>query len=150
MKCMLTMVAVVAAVMGSSAMAQDAGAAKPHKAAKAVEHAAAADLTVKGTISKVEETSKKDGKQVVHYILTEADGKIVTLPEAHGHKGKEGAAVAAISFADYVGKSVTVTGKGFETKKGARMTEVTKVDVDAAAPAAASAVAPVAAPAAAK
>ena len=133
MKCMLTTVAVVAAMICSSAMAQEAGAGK-HKAKAdgAAAVAAAVEMTVKGTIAEVKETNKK-GVAVVRYTLTEADGKVVTMPEAHaGHKAKD-APAAAFNFADYVGKTVTVIGKGVETKKGGHMTEVTKVDVEAAA-----------------
>jgi len=131
MKLMLTTVAVVAAMVCSSVMAQEAGAGK-HKAKADAAVAAAVDMTVKGTIAKSEETNKK-GVVVVHYTLTEADGKVVTLPEAHaGHKSKD-APAAAFNFADYVGKTVTVIGKGVETKKGAHLTEVTKVDVETAA-----------------
>ena len=111
------------------------------------------DMTVTGIITK-EDVTGKSGKTFSHYVLTDAAGKKVTLPggEGRGRGGKHGdAAVAAapkINLEEYVGKSVTVVGKGFERQKDGvtttRIVEITKIDQAAAAAPAPAAPAPVA------
>ena len=149
----IMLVAAVAAVVLSPVLVSQAqeGGAKPRGEFK---RPALTEMTVSGKVSK-EEVAGRNGKNFSHFVLTSAAGEKVILGGGEGRGGKAAAAAAAPAFqlGDYVGKDVTVTGKGFtserEGKKVTRLVEITKIDVaaPAAAPAPAAA-APAAAPAA--
>ena len=147
MKRMWLMVMVAAVVMSPVlyTQAQEAGGGKPKGESK---RPALTDITVSGKISKTDETGRT-GKTYARYILTEATGATVMLPSGEG-RGRTGDAAPAPAFklADYVGKDVTITGKGFEREGKKIFREITKIDVAAPAAAPAAAV-PAAAPAAA-
>lgn len=93
------------------------------------------DMTVSGKVTK-EERAGKDGKTMSHFVLTTADGgKVVLNTRRHAKEGEEKAATPEIKLDEYVGKDVTVTGKGFERERdGKKFTVIVKIDkVDAAA-----------------
>ena len=114
-----------------SAAEGDAKDAKPAKGDH--QQHALVDMTVTGKLAK-DEKPGKDGKPSVHYTVTDAQGAVTRVG---GHHAKEGAA-PAVNLEEYVGKDVTVTGKGYTTeregKKVSAIVEVTKVEA-AAAPA---------------
>lgn len=149
MKRLIGMLAVagVVAVSGfcTTAMADDAaagaGAAK-HKDGVKHERPELADMTVTGVLTKDSKTLK-DGKTVDVFTLTDAAGNKVMLGGEHQ---KAGAADVSAKLADFVGKTVTVTGKGFKREHdGKTMTRIVEVTtVEAAAAAAAAPAAPVA------
>lgn len=153
MKRMWSMAMVAAMVLSPvlGTQAQEAGGgAKPKGEHK---QPALTDMTVSGTVSK-EDRTNPNGKTFSHYVLTEASGAKVMLPGGEPH-ARPGATAPATTFKleEFVGKDVTITGKGFtmerEGKKITRLAEITKIDVTvpAAAPAATPAAAPAAAPA---
>ena len=145
------MVIVMSPVLCMVASAQDAGGAPAPGApapagggrgmAKAMPPTS--DMTVTGKISK-EDRPGRGGQTHSQYILTDAAGSKVVLSEGHGPRGKHADAQApaapAIDLEAYVGKDVTVVGKGFEMdhngQKTKRIVEITKIDAAAAAPAA--------------
>ena len=137
---MLTVAGIVA-VSGfcSVALADDgAGAAPKHKDGVKHERPEATDMTVTGVIAK-ESKTLKDGKTVDVFTLTDGNGSKVWL----GGERKDAGEVAA-KLADYVGKSVTITGKGFKREHdGKTMTRITEIIKVEAAAAAAAPVAPV-------
>jgi len=96
------------------------------------------DMTVTGMLSKESKTVKDKTFDV--YVVTDATGNKVMLGGRHGDK--DGAGDAAVKLADFVGKNVTITGKGFKSAKMTRIVEITKVE--AASDAAAAPAAPVA------
>lgn len=108
----MLIVAAVAAVVMSPVMsfAKDTGQGSGEKPA-------AVEMTLTGKIS---QDAAKTGP--AKFILTDKDGKKVKLPKSE-----------TIKLDDFVGKDVTVTGKGFETeragKKTIKLTEITKIDL---------------------
>ena len=99
------------------------------------------EMTVTGKVSK-EEHQGKDGTSHPQYVITDAKGNKVSLSSGERkHHGKGEAAETApqpatVKLEDYVGKDVTVTGKGFESTKGetkpTRIVEITKIEAVAA------------------
>lgn len=81
--------------------------------------AAMQEMTLTGTISKMEKKGKGD-KVSVSYILTDAEGTKIRLPVPRAPKKKKGgeAAPAVINLADFVDQQVKVVGMGRETKRG--------------------------------
>ena len=136
---MLTVAGIVA-VSGycATASAEEvaAGGAK-HKEGVKHERPALSDMTVTGVIAKESKTVKDKTFDV--FTLTDAAGNKVML----GGERKDAADVAA-KLADFVGKTVTVTGKGFKHERdGKSMTRIVEIDkVEAAAAAAAAPAAP--------
>ena len=147
-KVMLLAAMGILAVATSAALAEKpatkAGGTKDAKAQKAKPDQ---DLTLTGTISKVEKANKK-GEKVMVFVLTDEAGVEASLP-------KEG--LAGVKMEDFVGVKVTLVGKGMkhEGKTGTKImvhkiTSIDKVADAAAAPEAAPAAAPAAAAPAAK
>jgi len=118
---MLTVAGVVA-VSGfcTTAIAQDAGGAK-HKDGVKHERPEAVDMTVTGTLSKETKTIKDKTFDV--FKLTDASGAKI---EIGGRR--DGAGDIAAKLADFVGKDVTITGKGYKGDKGTRIVSITKVE----------------------
>ena len=118
----------------AAAPAGDAGAGKPaHEHGKGMPELKA--MTVTGKIAK-EDMPGRDGKASPHFVLTDASGaKIVLHSGTHGKAGEAAAPVPAVNLDEYVGKNVTVTGKGFEREHdGKKMTMMVKIEkVEAAA-----------------
>lgn len=123
-----------------SALGEDAApAAAPAPAPKSdVKRPPLTDMTVTGKISK-EEVTGRDGQKRAMYTLTDAAGAKVML--STGGRGKPAAdapapEAGAVKLEDYVGKDVTVTGKGFTMERnGAKMThivQITKIEAVAA------------------
>ena len=127
------------------ATAQDAGVKKAAAAGAkpAMERPALVDMTVTGKISK-DEQAGAGGAARVRYVLTDAQGNKVMLSSG-GRRGPAAGgdakvpAPAAVDLAQYVGKDVTVVGKGFTSDRNGvkmtRMVEITKVEAAGAAPA---------------
>ena len=136
MKRLIIAATVAVMVLGRVAVLSAAeGDAKDTKPAKGDhQRPALVDMTVTGKLTK-DEKPGKDGKPSAHYVVTDAQGA-VTRVGGHSH-AKEGAA-PAVNLEEYVGKDVTVTGKGYSTeregKKVSAIVEITKVEA-AAAPA---------------
>jgi hypothetical protein len=95
------------------------------------------DITLTGTIEKVEKTRKSKAKEgqeaketvVVSYVLSDAEGNKSPLPAARPPKkrrkkdGEGEAAVpapAAVNPADFVGQEVTVVGQGRQMDRGGK------------------------------
>ena len=91
----------------SVAAAKKAKAPRAPKAGKA--KAVLKELTLTGTVSKVEKKGR-GGKATAAYVLTDAAGNKITLPQPKGQD--------AANLADFIDKNVTVVGKGTETKRG--------------------------------
>jgi hypothetical protein len=143
----------VAAGLCGIVQAQDEGGAKPKHdkgPRKDIAKPPLVEMALTGKISK-EERPGREGKSYVRYMLTDAQGQKAVLPGPKKAKEGEAAAPAVVNLEEYVGKDVTVTGKGFKTEKigvtSVRIVEIIKVElvVPPAAPAAAPA-APAAAP----
>ena len=135
---MLTVAGVVAVsgICATAIAADDAGAKHGNGGARH-EKQDLTDMTVTGMLSKESKTVKDKTFDV--YVVTDATGNKVMLGGRHGDK--DGAGDAAVKLADFVGKNVTVTGKGFKSAKMTRMVEITKVEAAAdAAPVAPAAV----------
>ena len=136
MKRLIGMLAVagVVAVSGFCAVAvadeAAAGGAKHHKDGGGAKHEKPelADVTVTGVIAK-ESKTLKDGKTVDVFTLTDAAGNKVTLG------GERAGTDVAAKVADFVGKTVTVTGKGFKRERDGktqtRIVEIAKVEAAA-------------------
>jgi len=115
----MLIVAAVAAVVMSPVMsfAKDTGQGSGEKPA-------AVEMTLTGKISQDAAKTGQDAAKTgpAKFILTDKDGKKVKLPKSE-----------TIKLDDFVGKDVTVTGKGFETeragKKTIKLTEITKIDL---------------------
>lgn len=110
-----------------SALAQDTAPATPAPAPKAdVKRPDLTDMTVTGKIT-MEEKDGRDGKKRPVYTLTDAAGAKVML--STGGRGKPGAeAPVTVKLEDYVGKDVTVTGKGFTMdRNGVKTTHITQI-----------------------
>lgn len=127
MKKLLAIMAGLVAVSVACAVAEE-GAKEAKKAAKR-EAPPAKEITLTGTIAKVE----KEGKAV--YTLKTDDGVLVKIPPAAAEKVK-----------DLVDAKVKVVGTGMEMEKNGKkmialktITSVEKVAAEAAAPAAAPA-----------
>jgi hypothetical protein len=128
-----------------SVMAAEEQVAAPKKER---ERPALTEMTVTGTISK-EEMKGRQGRTMTHYVLTDAAGSKIFLPMERRHRGGEGAEQPAqVNLEEYVGKNVTIVGKGFTTeregKKFTRIVEISKIEAAAAAPAAPAPEAPAA------
>ena len=110
-----------------TASAEDAGGEKPKHDRKAPE---LTDMTVTGKITKEDVKGGKEGKTRSEYVLTQTDGAKVILG---GRRMAE--KDSKINLEDYVGKDVTVVGKGFAGKRDGnkRIVEITKIDLVAAA-----------------
>jgi len=101
------------------------------------------DMTVTGKVSKVEnnEHAGKRWGSRLEYMLTDDQGKEIGLAIRRGKPGQDAAKDAApvINLADYVGRTVVVTGRGFEAardgKKTTRIVRITKIDEVTQAPA---------------
>lgn len=128
----IVMLLVAVAFMGATAMSVCAAdkvkkekapaPAKEKKVKKEKKDAAAKpaleDLTITGVLSKSEE--KKGEKTTVKYVLTDGEGKKITIPAAK--KGED------LKLDDYVNAAVVVTGTGMKTAKGVTLKTVTKVE----------------------
>ena len=93
------------------------------------------DMTVAGKVAK-EDMPGKDGKTSPHFILTTADGaKVMLSTRHHAKEGEAAPATPEVKLDDYVGKDVTVTGKGFERDRdGKKFTVIVKIEkIEAAA-----------------
>lgn len=90
------------------------------------------DITISGTVSKVEKENKK-GKVNVSYFLTDGEGNKIKLPapkvRKKPKKSKPGEAPPPqINLEDYVDSQVTIEAKGFtKEKKGKVRTFVKKI-----------------------
>ena len=160
---LLTRSALIVALLGWAAVgfAQEggkkgdkpAGGAKVEKAEKGEKGGKQAleDIVVTGKLTK-QEAKGREGKKpaegataaapAAHYVVTDANGQVINIAP---QKPAEGAAAPAIDLEKYVGKQVTVTGKGrtHEPKKEGEakktyIVEVLRVD-EVVAPAAAPA-----------
>jgi hypothetical protein len=128
----LTLVAVLLSPIVSLGVVAEGqeGAKKPHK-----ERPAPIDLTLTGKVEK-KEREGKEGQKAAHYVLVDEQGGKVMLPSGHKRHGKEkaeGVAMeTAIDLEQYVGQTVTVTGKGFRTeregKEVTRLVRITKIE----------------------
>ena len=122
MKKMVLICSVVTAVAITGSMTAKAAehkhAAKAEKAEKAL---ALQELTVTGTVEKIEK-QKKDGPETkTTFRLTDADGTVVDLP-----KGE---------IDQYVGKKVTVVGQGYIVANGTKhIKTITRIEKAQAAP----------------
>lgn len=86
------------------------------------------ELTLSGKIGKTEKKNKK-GKTKTCYFLKDADGNKIILPACGKNKGKQkGKKAASVNLEEYVGKEVTIVGKGFQKTW---LAEITKIDVAA-------------------
>ena len=104
------------------------------------EKPALTDMTLAGKVTK-EEKQGKEGKTIVHYILTDAAGSKVMLPGGGKHgKHHEGEQATSVNLEEFINKDVTIVGKGFQKekdgKKTTRLVEITKIDVVTPTPAA--------------
>jgi len=112
------------------------------------------DMTVVGKIAK-EERQGKEGKTFSFYTLVDAQGNKIALSTGprRPRKGEDANVPqpAPVNLEEYVGKDVTVIGKGFTFEKGdkksTRIVEILKVEASAPAPAAAEPAAPATPPA---
>jgi hypothetical protein len=141
--CAMTAAVFQFAALCSVVQAQETGTgggkAVGEKAAGEKERPAITDLTVSGKITK-EEKQGREGKTIVHYVLTDAAGNKVMLPgngkHNWGRHGDEKAGkdeqAAAINLEEYVNKDVTIVGKGFqkerEGKKMTHLVSITKIE----------------------
>lgn len=141
-----TMVAVVAAgsMMGRAVAEEPAAPVAAEKPATEVQGAhigsvrtqmpEVTEMTLVGKVTK-DERQSQDGKTVALYSLVDAQGAKTMLPRKLHKQGAEDAS-PAVNLEEYVGKDVTVTGKGFQIQKGdmtlTRIVEIIKIEVKAA------------------
>lgn len=83
---------------------------KPAKKVK--EKPPVVDLTISGTISKVEKANKQN-KVITSYVLKDTDGNTISLPTPKAPK-KNAEAAVVINLDDYLNANVTVIGKGIK------------------------------------
>ena len=121
MKKMLLICSVVTAVAITGSMTATAALHKHTKAEKVEKAPALQELTVTGTVEKIEKQKKGEIETKTVFRFTDADGNNVILP-----KGE---------IAQYVGKKVTVIGQGFVAANGTKhIKTITRIEKAEAPP----------------
>ena len=123
MKKVLLICLTVTAVIIAGSMTAKAAEHKHHAAQKAEAAPVLQELTVVGTVEKIEEKKQNGTGTKTVFKLTDADGTEVYLPRGQ--------------IEQYVGKKVKVTGKGSVAGNlGTHIKTITKIELADAAPAA--------------